>query len=223
MPQAAWEALLRDVVQGLRRHYAPETLRRWPQPTDPQGMGHRRPAAPPPHPTTTTPERERARAREGQGKGNDTLARGEEGPKVTGRRPQGRGTGGGAARGQETTNWQGRGRTSGRGTEEEGRMTGTRAHTQEGHATREGPATPHPGLTPRDPQRRMPAKTRRGSTDLTPHGPHQLTPTDYPTPHRGRRAQPHGEKRLQPPRKPPRTARRTPPPRPHRQTTTLAT
>ena len=29
MPQAAWEALLRDAVQGLRPPYTPQTLRQW--------------------------------------------------------------------------------------------------------------------------------------------------------------------------------------------------
>ena len=106
--------------------------------------------------------------------------------------------------------------------EGEGATTGTRAHTEEGHATTEGPAPPHPKPTPRDPRRLMPAKTRRRSTDLTPHEPPRLTPTDHQTPHRGRRAHPHGGKGLDPPREPPRTPPRSPPPRPHRQATTPA-
>ena len=36
MPQAAWEALLRDVVQGLRPPYSPQALRQWLQTTHPQ-------------------------------------------------------------------------------------------------------------------------------------------------------------------------------------------
>ena len=36
MPQAAWEALLRDAVQGLCHPYNPQTLRRWLQTTHPQ-------------------------------------------------------------------------------------------------------------------------------------------------------------------------------------------
>ena len=33
MPQAAWEALLRDAVQGLRAPYTPQALRQWLQAT----------------------------------------------------------------------------------------------------------------------------------------------------------------------------------------------
>ena len=80
---------------------------------------------------------------------------------MTRRCPQGEGTGGGATQGQGTTNGPGGGRTRGRGTEQEGVTMGTRAHTQEEHATTEGPALPHPQLTPRDPRRRRPIKTRR--------------------------------------------------------------
>ena len=36
MPQAAWEALLRDAVQGLRPPYTPQALRQWLQATHPQ-------------------------------------------------------------------------------------------------------------------------------------------------------------------------------------------
>ena len=36
MPQAAWEALLRDAVQGLRPPYTPEALRQWLQANLPQ-------------------------------------------------------------------------------------------------------------------------------------------------------------------------------------------
>ena len=141
----------------------------------------------------------------------------------TGRRPQGQGTGGGATRGQETTNGPGRARTRGRDIEGEDATAGTSAQTQEGHVRTERQALPHPQLTPRDPRRCTHAKTRRQSTDLTPHGPHWLTPTDHRTPRRGRRAHLHGEKGLHPSRKPPRTLPRSPPPRPHRQATTPAT
>ena len=50
MPQAAWEALLRDAVQGLRPPYTPQTLPRWLQATHPQAwaIGARQ-APPPPH------------------------------------------------------------------------------------------------------------------------------------------------------------------------------
>ena len=86
MPQAAWKALLRDAVQGLRPPYTPLTLRQWLQATHPQAWAIGAPQ-PPPHPSTATPGRERARARGGQGTERDTPARGKEGPKVTGRRP----------------------------------------------------------------------------------------------------------------------------------------
>ena len=50
MPQAAWEALLRDAVQGLRPPYTPETLRRWLQTTHPHAWAIGAPqASPPPH------------------------------------------------------------------------------------------------------------------------------------------------------------------------------
>ena len=72
MPQAAWEALLRDAVHGRRPPYTPRNLRQWPQATHPRPG----PSAPPPHLTTTTPGRERARPRRGQGTERDTPARG---------------------------------------------------------------------------------------------------------------------------------------------------
>ena len=70
MPQAAWEALLRDEVQGRRSPYTLRTLRQWLQTTHPQAWA----SGPPP--PTTTPGRERARARGGQGAEGDTPARG---------------------------------------------------------------------------------------------------------------------------------------------------
>ena len=36
MPQAAWKALLRDAVHGLRPPYTPQALRQWLQATHPQ-------------------------------------------------------------------------------------------------------------------------------------------------------------------------------------------
>ena len=36
MPQAAWEALLRHAVQGLRPPYTPQALRQWLQATHPE-------------------------------------------------------------------------------------------------------------------------------------------------------------------------------------------
>ena len=48
MPQAAWEALLRDAVQGLRPPYTPQTLRRWLQATYPKAWAIGAPQPPPP-------------------------------------------------------------------------------------------------------------------------------------------------------------------------------
>ena len=47
MPQAAWEALLRDAAQGLQPPYTPRTLRQWLQATHPQACATSAP--PPPH------------------------------------------------------------------------------------------------------------------------------------------------------------------------------
>ena len=73
MPQAAWEALLRDAVQGLRPPYTPQALRQWLQATHPQGLGHRRPPPRPHHHHTGKGKgtgKGRARDRKGQsGKG----------------------------------------------------------------------------------------------------------------------------------------------------------
>ena len=142
---------------------------------------------------------------------------------MTGRRPQGQGTRGDKKPEQETTNRPGRERTRDRGAEGEDVTAATRAYTQEGHATTQGPAPHHPPRTSRDPRRRTPTKTCRRSTDLTPYGPHRLTPTGHQNLHRGRRAHPHGEKGLHPPREPLRTPRSSPPPCPHCQKTTQAT
>ena len=51
MPQAAWEALLRDAVGGLRPPYTPRALRQWLQATHHQAwaIGAPSPTPPPPH------------------------------------------------------------------------------------------------------------------------------------------------------------------------------
>ena len=51
MPQAAWEALLRDAVQGLRPPYTPQTLRQWLQATHPQAWAFGAPPRPHHHHT----------------------------------------------------------------------------------------------------------------------------------------------------------------------------
>ena len=73
MPQAAWEALFRDAVQGLRPPIHPPNSPPMAPGHPSPGLGQRRP---PPHPTATTPGTERARARGGQGAESDTPARG---------------------------------------------------------------------------------------------------------------------------------------------------
>ena len=65
--------------------------------------------------------------------------------------------------------------------------------------------------------------TRRRSTNRTPYGSHQRTPTSQRKPHRGWRTNLHEENGLHPHRKPQGTPPRSPPPRPHRQATTPAT
>ena len=47
MPEAVWEALLCDAVQGLRPTYTPQTLRQWLQATHPPAWAIGAP--PPPH------------------------------------------------------------------------------------------------------------------------------------------------------------------------------
>ena len=51
MPQAAWEAPLRDAVQGLRPPYTPEALRQWLQATNPQAWAIGAPPTPHHHHT----------------------------------------------------------------------------------------------------------------------------------------------------------------------------
>ena len=46
MPQAAWEALLRDAGQGFRRPYTPQTLGQWLQATHPQAAAIGAPSPP---------------------------------------------------------------------------------------------------------------------------------------------------------------------------------
>ena len=82
-PQAAWEALLRDAVQGLRPPYTHRPSADGSRPPVPRPG----PSAPPPHPATTTPGRGRVGAGEGQGIATGTQARGHRGAPSEGRRP----------------------------------------------------------------------------------------------------------------------------------------
>ena len=84
MQQAAWEALLRDAVQGLRPPNTPRPLRQWLQATHPQARASGAP--PSPHHNHT---RKGKGTGKGRGKGQRGTLRqgGTEAPKVTGRRP----------------------------------------------------------------------------------------------------------------------------------------
>ena len=75
---------------------------------------------------------------------------------MTGRRPQGQGTRSDTTREQVTAHGPRRGRNVDRGAVKEDATAGTRAHTQERHATTEGPLPPHPQQTRRGPRRRTP-------------------------------------------------------------------
>ena len=161
--QTAWEAFLRDAVQGLRPAYTPQILRRWLQATHPKAWAIGAPKGP--HPNPPPPHRERKGHGQGEGKGQKgTLPQGgKEGPKVTGRRLEGQSTWSDTTWEQDTTHGPGRGRNRDRGAEKEDTTTGTRAHTQEGHATTEGSTPPRPQRAPHDPQRRTPP-TRAAET-----------------------------------------------------------
>ena len=71
MPEAAWEALPRDAVQGLCRPYTPETLRRWLRTTRRQAYPIGAPQAPtPPHHHHTGKGKGKGKGRARGGKGH---------------------------------------------------------------------------------------------------------------------------------------------------------
>ena len=76
MPQAAWEALLRDAVQGLRPPYTPQALRQWLQATHPQAW-----AAGAPSPTRPS-RHHHTRKGEDKGKGGAGDTKGHSGKKA---------------------------------------------------------------------------------------------------------------------------------------------
>ena len=79
MPQAAWEALLRDAVQGLRPPHTPQALHQWLQATHPQAWAI---SAPPP------PHHHRTGKGKGTGKGRARGSKGHSGKGARrGRRP----------------------------------------------------------------------------------------------------------------------------------------
>ena len=92
---------------------------------------------------------------------------------MTGRRPQGQGTGSDRTREREITHGPGRGMNRDHGAEEEDTTADTRAHTQEGHATTEGPPPPCPQQTPRGPRRRTP-QTHAAEARIRHTGSHPL-------------------------------------------------
>ena len=73
MLQAAWEALLQDGVQGLRRSHTPETLRRWLQTTLPQAWAMGAPQPPP------LPHQHHTGKGKGKGKGGAREGKGQPG------------------------------------------------------------------------------------------------------------------------------------------------
>ena len=176
-----------------------------------------------PHPTTTTPGRERARARGGQGAETDTPARGHrsaqgdrQAPIATGHRERHNVGAGNHPRARK-------GREQGPGRRERGHHGGH----QDPHARRayhEGGtgAPPPPTDAARPPGAHAP-NTHRPSTNQKPYRSHRHTPTSHREPHRGWRAYLHKKNGLHPQRKPLGTPPRSPPPRPHRQATILAT
>ena len=67
MPQAAWKALLRDAVQGLRPPYTPQALCQWLQATHHQAWAIRAPSPPRHHHTGKGEGKGKGRARDSKG------------------------------------------------------------------------------------------------------------------------------------------------------------
>ena len=76
MPQAAWEALLRDAVQGLCPPYTPQALRQWLQATHPQALAIGAPLPPQHHHTGKGKGTGKGRARDGKGHSGKGARRG---------------------------------------------------------------------------------------------------------------------------------------------------
>ena len=79
MPQAAWEALLRDAVQGLRPPYTPQALRQWLQATHPQAWAIDDPSPPRPsrhHHTRKGKDKGKGRAGDTKGQSGKRALRG---------------------------------------------------------------------------------------------------------------------------------------------------
>ena len=78
MPQAAWEALLRDAVQGLRLHYTPQALRQWLQDTQPQAWPIGAPSPARHHHTRKGKDKGKGRARDSKGHSGKRARRGHK-------------------------------------------------------------------------------------------------------------------------------------------------
>ena len=76
MPQAAWEALLRDAVQGLHPPYTPQALRQWLQATHPEARAIGAPPPPHHHHTGKGKGTGKGRARNGKGRSGKRARRG---------------------------------------------------------------------------------------------------------------------------------------------------
>ena len=79
MPQAAWEAPLRDAVQGLRPPYTPGALRQWLQATHPQAWANCAPSPRRPsrhHHTKKEKDKGKGRARDTKGHSGKRARRG---------------------------------------------------------------------------------------------------------------------------------------------------
>ena len=79
MPQAAWEALLRDAVQGLRPPYTPQALRQWLQATHPYAWAIGAPSPSRPsrhHHTRKGKDKGKGRARDNKGHSDKRARRG---------------------------------------------------------------------------------------------------------------------------------------------------
>ena len=191
MPQAAWEALLRDAVQGLHPPYTPQALRQWLQATHPQAWATGAPSPPRPschHHTRKGQDKGKGRAR---GTKEHTGKRARKIPSE-GRHTQGQGAGSDTTWGQETTQEPGRGGNGDQDTEEKGTTAGTTTHTQEGHTTTGRPAPPQPHQTPQH----TPPQQTSDAIRITPahaHQPPETTRRTEGTPTRGERATPTEE------------------------------
>ena len=221
MPQAAWEALLHDAVQGLRPPYTPQALRQWLQATHPQAWAVDAPS--PPRPS----RHHHTRKGEDKGKGRARDTKGHSGKRARG--------GGQVRAGTHRDRTPEEAPHGGRKPpkNQEGAGAGTKARRK--RAPRQTPRpTPRKGIPRRGDQRRSnpierptnpggaPPNTHPRSKHRTPYGSRQRTPTSHRKPHGEWEGHQHGENGPHPQRKPQGTPPQGAPPRPHCQATTPA-